>query len=52
MTSELRTKKGESSLPRVFSASFKGPAVPRGSVSTENSMLTLYFCSYCCKRSQ
>lgn len=47
MTSEFRTKKGVSSLPRIFSASFRGPAVPRGSVSTEKSILTLYCCSYC-----
>jgi len=47
MTSELSTKKGLSSFPRIFSASFRGPAVPRGSVSTENVMLMLYSCSYC-----
>ena len=41
MTSELRTKKGVSSLPRIFSASLRGPAVPRGSVSIEKVMLTL-----------
>lgn len=46
MTSELRTKKGDESLPRVFSASLRGPAVPRGSVSMENSMLILYFSEY------
>lgn len=46
MTSELRTKNGESSLSRIFSASFRGPAVSRGSDSTENSMLMLYFSSY------
>src|SRR5205823_6217237 len=46
MTSELRTKNGVSSLPRIFSASFKGPAVPKGSDSTENSILTLYCSSY------
>ena len=46
MTSELRTKKGRSSLPRIFSASLSGPAVPKGSVSTENSILTLYSFSY------
>lgn len=39
VTSELRTKKGESSLRRVSAASFRGPAVPRGSVSTEKVML-------------
>lgn len=46
MTSEFKTKNGESSFPRVFSANLRGPAVPRGSVSMENSMLTLYSCSY------
>jgi hypothetical protein len=46
MTSELRTKKGVSSLPRIFSASLRGPAVPRGSDSMLNSMRTLYFSSY------
>lgn len=39
VTSELRTKNGESSLLRVSAASFRGPAVPRGSVSTEKVML-------------
>ena len=52
MTSELRTKKGVSSLPRTFSASFSGPAVPRGSDSTENSILTLYCSSYCRAQSE
>ncbi len=46
ITSEFKTKNGESSLPSVFSASLSGPAVPRGSVSMENSMLTLYSFSY------
>lgn len=46
MTSLLRTKKGESSLPRMFSASLRGPAVPRGSDSTENVILTLNCFSY------
>ena len=46
MTSELRTKKGAESLPRVLAASLRGPAVPRGSVSTENSMRMLYSFSY------
>ena len=46
MISEFKTKKGESSLPRVFSASLRGPAVPNGSASMENSMRTLYFSSY------
>ena len=46
VTSEFKTKKGVSSLPRVFSASLSGPAVPRGSVSIENSIRTLYFSSY------
>jgi len=41
MTSLLRTKKGESSLSSVFSASFRGPAVPRGSDSMEKVMLML-----------
>jgi hypothetical protein len=43
----LRTKNGESSFPRIASASLRGPAVPRGSVSTENVTLTLYSFSYC-----
>jgi len=40
MTSELRTKKGASSLPRMASASFSGPAVPRGSLSMEKVILS------------
>jgi hypothetical protein len=47
MTSELRTKKGSLFLASVFSASLSGPAVPRGSVSIENVILTLYCSSYC-----
>jgi len=47
MTSELRTKKGVSSFPRISSASLRGPAVPKGSVSTENAILILYWSSYC-----
>lgn len=39
MTSELRTKKGLSSLARIFSASFRGPAVSSGSVSMEKVIL-------------
>ena len=44
MTSEFKKKNGESSLPKIFSASLRGPAVPKGSVSTLNSILTLYSC--------
>ena len=47
MTSELRTKNGESSFPRISSASLRGPAVPRGSDSIENVILTLNLDSYC-----
>ena len=46
MTSELRTKKGESSLARMSFAKARGPAVPRGSVSTEKVIFTLYCSSY------
>jgi hypothetical protein len=46
MTSELRTKKGESSLARMSFAKARGPAVPRGSVSTEKVIFTLYISSY------
>ena len=47
MTSLFRTKNGASPFPRIFSASLSGPAVPSGSVSTLNSMRTLYSASYC-----
>lgn len=47
VTSELRTKKGESSLPRMSSASFRGPAVPSGSGSREKWILTPHVASYC-----
>jgi hypothetical protein len=47
MTSELRTKNGESSFARMSRAKARGPAVPRGSVSTENVIRTLYSSSYC-----
>jgi hypothetical protein len=46
ITSELRTKKGESSLARMSLARANGPAVPSGSVSTENVIRTLYLSSY------
>ena len=46
VTSEFRTKKGASSLARTFSASLRGPAVPRGSVSIEMVMLIPNFSSY------
>jgi len=46
MTSEFSTKKGESSLARISCASASGPAVPRGSVSTEKVIRTLYSSSY------
>lgn len=46
MTSEFRTKKGESSLARMSVARARGPAVPNGSDSTENVMRTLYSSSY------
>jgi hypothetical protein len=47
MTSELRTKNGLSSFPRISSASLRGPAVPRGSDSMEKVILTLNLSSYC-----
>jgi hypothetical protein len=46
MTSLFRTKNGESSFARIFSASLSGPAVPSGSASTENVILTLNCFSY------
>ena len=49
MTSELRTKKGDSSWARMSRAKARGPAVPRGSDSTEKVIRTLYSSSYCYK---
>lgn len=46
ITSELRTKKGVSSFPRISSASLRGPAVPSGSDSMEKVILTLKRDSY------
>jgi len=46
MTSEFKTKNGLSSFPRISSASFSGPAVPRGSDSMEKVILTSYLVSY------
>jgi hypothetical protein len=47
ITSEFRTKNGVLSFPRISSASLRGPAVPRGSVSTEKVILMLNLVAYC-----